>query len=150
MSCQAGGNYYWVDWSSSRGVHNHAVLGGKDLDGSQIYVGRAYHAGDWIPAKVIPQKRVAYISYGGNEIAVHNFQVLCEQRFQWARERNGRVPHNAVIGGRTATGENLYIGRAHHAGAHTVGKIHPSHGCLYIPFNGKEVAIKDYEVLTLQ
>jgi len=32
------------------------VRGGIDADGSVIYVGRAFHAGDMIPAKVIPDK----------------------------------------------------------------------------------------------
>lgn len=54
---------------------------------------------------------------------------------------------NAVPGGRTNSGETLYIGRAWHAGALTPGKIHPSHGNLYIPYNGGEVAIGTYEVL---
>ena len=32
------------------------VRGGIDADGSVIYVGRAFHNGDMIPAKVIPDK----------------------------------------------------------------------------------------------
>lgn len=32
------------------------VRGGVDADGSVIYVGRAFHNGDMIPAKVIPDK----------------------------------------------------------------------------------------------
>lgn len=32
------------------------VRGGIDSDGSVIYVGRAFHEGDMIPAKVIPDK----------------------------------------------------------------------------------------------
>lgn len=51
------------------------VMGGSDCDGSPIYVGRAYHNGDLIPAKVIPNKRVAYISWGGKEIQIHNCEV---------------------------------------------------------------------------
>jgi hypothetical protein len=25
--------------------------------------------------------------------------------------------------------------------------VHRTHGCLYIPFNGQEIAIREYEVL---
>lgn len=52
-----------------------AVIAGHDIDGSPIYVGRAYHEGDLIPAKTIPNKHVAYVPYGGMEVAKHDFQV---------------------------------------------------------------------------
>lgn len=67
--------YYWVDWSSHRNVPPTAVHGGVDRDGTQIYVGRAFHEGDWIPAKVIPEKHIAYVAYGGQEHGKHEFQV---------------------------------------------------------------------------
>lgn len=46
-------------------------LGGHDQDGTQLFVGRAFHEGELIPAKVIPAKNVAYIAYGGQEIPKH-------------------------------------------------------------------------------
>lgn len=44
----------------------------------------------------------------------------------------------------------MYIqGRAYHDGSLTVGKVQISHGLLYIPFDGREVAIdSEMEVLT--
>lgn len=51
------------------------VRAGQDIDGAPIYVGRAYHEGDQIPAKVMPSKHVAYIAYGGQEIAKHQYDV---------------------------------------------------------------------------
>lgn len=59
----------------------------------------------------------------------------------------GHVPSNAFTAGHTIHGEPLYIGRAHHMGTLTPGKVHTSHGCLYIPYDGAEVAIQQYEVL---
>lgn len=67
--------YRWIDTSSDSAVPSSALRGGVDIDGQQIYVGRAYHEGDWMPAKVIPGKNVAYVAYGGQEHAVHRFQV---------------------------------------------------------------------------
>lgn len=52
-----------------------AVPAGYDIDGSRIYVGRAYHNGHCIPAKVIPSKRVAYISWGGCEHIKRDYEV---------------------------------------------------------------------------
>lgn len=38
-----------------------AVQGGRDSDGSTIYVGRAMHHGVFLPAKVIPTKQACYV-----------------------------------------------------------------------------------------
>lgn len=124
---------------------------GTDADGTKIYIGRAFYEGDAIPAKVIPQKNAAYIPYGGKEVSVTaNLEVLRRVEYVWVPASNGKVPANAVPFGKTAGGEELYAGRAVHAGSQTPGKIQPSHGCLYIAFDGKEVAIKQYEVLCLE
>lgn len=142
--------YYWVDTFARSGiVPTTALLAGHDIDGTRIYVGRAFHEGDWLPAKVIPEKQVAYVSYGGAEHPKDHYQVLCEQRFEWVPTFGGHVPPGAVEGGKTSDGESLYIGRVHHDNAITVGKVHPSHGVCYVPFDGKEVAHDSYETLVL-
>lgn len=51
------------------------VTGGRDCDGSTIYVGRAFHDGDMLPAKVIPDKGVAYVCHGGEEHPKDEFEV---------------------------------------------------------------------------
>lgn len=126
----------------------HAVVGGRDTDGAQIYVGRASHEGDLIPCKVIPSKQVAYISHNGAEIAKPSFEILVGSDVSWNRERNGKVPSGAFAAGRTSTGETLYIGRVEHNRSITIGKVHQTHGCLYIPYGGQELSFKEYEVLT--
>ncbi|ENN73878.1 hypothetical protein HUJ04_010105 [Dendroctonus ponderosae] len=143
--------YHWVT-ITTRGASfpSSAVPAGTDIDGAPIYVGRSFFNGDWLPAKVIPSKHVAYISYGGKEISVDKFKVLCEQRFEWIPAENGHVPVHSVVGGKTASGEELFIGRVRHQGSQTVGKVHPSHKTCYIAFGGKEIAYKQYEVLVLQ
>uniref|UniRef100_A0A336MS45 CSON006343 protein n=1 Tax=Culicoides sonorensis TaxID=179676 RepID=A0A336MS45_CULSO len=139
----------WRSANPSTCYQPNTISGGRDVDGAEIFVGRAYHEGDLIPAKVISSKHVAYVSYNGKEIAKHNFEILCGGYTAWIQSSYGKIPANAVKGGGyTSSGEPLYIGRAHWAGSLTVGKIHPSHQALYIPFGGSEVAIKkNYEVL---
>lgn len=61
--------------TSGQSLPENAVTGGRDSDGSQIYVGRAFHAGDMLPAKVIPDKGVAYVSHNGEEHPKDNFDV---------------------------------------------------------------------------
>ncbi|XP_073829706.1 uncharacterized protein [Musca autumnalis] len=124
-----------------------ALEGGRDADGDTIYVGRVFKDGDLMPAKVIPNKGGAYVCWGGEEEKVDNFQVLVGAGFMWVACENGNIVPGAVPAGTTCDGETLYIGRAEHAGSLCVGKVHPSHGCLYIPFGGGEEKIDSYEVL---
>ena len=100
-----------------------------------------------IPAKVIPCKQACYMSFNGKEILKQNFDYLVGFGFQWVACANGHIPAGAVVAGNDPSGEVLYVGRAHHLCSLTPGKIHRTHGCLYIPYNGHEVAIKQYEVL---
>jgi Protein of unknown function (DUF3421) len=97
---------------------------------------------------IIKHLPILPVSFNSHEIPKYNYEVLCNGSTQWVHSGNGQHVHNAVIGGRTSSGETLYIGRAWHAGALTPGKIHPSHGNLYIPFNGGEIAVSSYEILT--
>lgn len=67
--------YSWIPSSSYSGVPPNAVLAGQDVDGAPIYVGRAFHEGDQVPAKVLPSKNIAYIAFAGQEIGKQNFDV---------------------------------------------------------------------------
>lgn len=180
--------------------YDAAVRAGRDADGCTIYVGRAFHESDLLPAKVIPDKQIAYVCHGGEEHPKTEFEILRSGDFVWEFATGGGVPANAIEVGRTADGERLYCGRALHEGTQTPGKVHQieqnssanyivsrtvsferekegliaqgiskiyesyyyyymyvklfqiqvSHGCLYIPFNGEEVSVNEYEVLVLK
>nr|XP_043067382.1 uncharacterized protein LOC108123965 [Drosophila bipectinata] len=124
-----------------------AVKGGYDTDGSPHYVGRAYHEGSLLPAKVSPSRGLAHVANYGKEHKKTTFDVLVGEGYSWVPDNYGHVPATAVIGGKKKNGEILYIGRAMYKNSLVIGKIDQSHGCLYIPFGGKEVAIRQYEVL---
>ncbi|KYM83378.1 hypothetical protein ALC53_06110 [Atta colombica] len=138
--------YKWVRWSSYAD-RNMMISIGRDLDGMNLVVGRAMHQSDMLPAKVKPDHGVAYVSHGGAEHMKHDFEVLMPAHFNWIRAGHGHVPEYAVEAGRTANGEMLYVGRTYHNGAPCVGKVQRSHGVLYIPFDGKEIPYREYEVL---
>ncbi|XP_052895734.1 natterin-4-like [Anopheles moucheti] len=123
------------------------VQAGVDSDGEMIFVGRATHKGDMLPAKVIPSNNAAYVCYGGKEILKDNFEVLRYGAYVWEYASNGSVPDKAMQIGQTRDGERLYMGRAIYRGAQTPGKVHPSHRCCYLPYDGAEVTVAAYEVL---
>ncbi|XP_077502283.1 natterin-4-like [Amblyomma americanum] len=138
-------------WKRCRGGHvpYNAVCGGEDLGGESLYVGRASHSGDLVPGKLVPSHGVCYVSWGEGEHGHDNYEVLVsnDALLQWLRASNGSVPSGAIQGGVTVTGERLYIGRARHHNTLTLGKVHPSHGCLYLPFAGNEHRYTEYEAL---
>nr|XP_022919390.1 uncharacterized protein LOC111428191 [Onthophagus taurus] len=131
-------------------VVKSAVVGGNDSDGCPIYIGKSNYNNDVIPAKVMPTKKAAYIAYSGKEHLVPEVEILCERKFKWVSWQKGdQVPKNAVIGGKTSN-EDLYIGRAEHNGALTIGKLHHSHNTIYIPYGGKEHPMNKGEVLVFE
>jgi len=83
----------------------------------------AFHDGDQLPAKVIPSKQACYISHNGLEVFKSHFEYLSGTGFSWVASSNGHTPKGAVIAGNTVTGEPLAIGRAHHEGSLTPGKV---------------------------
>lgn len=136
----------WVA-ASPNYTPGNAVHAGHDSDMSTIYVCRAFHNGDFIPGKAVPSRSSAYVSYRGEEIFKTTYEVLVGEHYIWVPAINGYAL-GAIEAGRTSNGEVLYVGRAHYSGSLTCGKIHRSHGCLYIPYGGREIRIDaNYEIL---
>lgn len=140
---------HWVE-ASDGNVPCDAVIGGMD-SGESIYIGRVQHEADLLPGKIVPSHRVCYVPYASCEFPHRTYQVLVsldQTQFDWVPESNGRLPPGAVQGGFSAKdNEALYIGRVFHEDTLTIGKIHCSHNCLYIPYNKEEVRYTYYEVL---
>lgn len=132
--------------------HPNAVVGGYDVNGEILYVGRSAIGGDILPGKIVPSHHTCYLPWDGKEHALREYEVLTsvgDTGLDWIYASCGHYPSNAIQGGMTKNGEKLFIGRAHHHGSQVIGKVHPSHHTLYIPFDGDEVSIKNYEVLCI-
>lgn len=66
----------------------------------------------------------------------------------WETASSGKYNPSTVVGGFDIDSrKKLYIARAMTDGEMSIGKIHDSHNCAYIPFTGKEVKMDTYEVL---
>lgn len=155
--------------TATGGYPLNMVEGGVDKDGTIIYIGRAFHEGCMLPgeltkqqlesifqvyrhilAKIMPDKNAAYVSKDGLEHPKSEFEVLRTGELVWDWADSGTVPDGGIVAGRTDEGELLYVGRAFHEGSHTPGRVQISHGCIYIPFGGKEIMLHQYEVLCLR
>lgn len=149
---ESSGEFDWVPTTSTmaNSLAGRAVVGGHEgWDGSPLWVIRAWHNGDLMPGKLSVRHCAASVVYDGKEVSVQNIEVLCArpENLRWVPASNGSAPPGAIPGGRTSSGETLYIGRARYQLSVTPGKVHPSHHSCYIGFAGSEVAIKMYDVL---
>lgn len=67
------------------------------------------------------------------------------EQLEWKHASGGDCPKNAVHAG-VDTGNKVYVARSHHEGHTIPGKLHKSHSSVYIPYDGKEVPVDDYQV----
>ncbi|XP_076804519.1 uncharacterized protein LOC143448598 [Clavelina lepadiformis] len=136
--------------------------------GETAYVAKSQIDNQEVTGFTTTNSNEAYISYGCNEHRKRNYQVIVNDHpssLYWIVDQHGHYPKNAVHGGRDR-GERLYVGRTCEPltdgrtasqdplttnrlaqDGCRIGKIHPSHGCLYIPYNGREYIFDSYEVL---
>ncbi|EGI57249.1 C3 and PZP-like alpha-2-macroglobulin domain-containing protein 8 [Acromyrmex echinatior] len=141
------GSVSWCDASGGM-IPPDAVEGGQDEE--PLFVGRAHHEGALIPGKVKPGHSVCYVAWGGAEHGKTDYQVLCGCKPTWVPVSGGTIPPNAIPGGETEDGEPLFVGRVHHEGTVTIGKVQPSHNVCYIPYAGSEIASSEYEIMVGQ
>lgn len=59
----------------------------------------------------------------------------------------GNIAPGAIVGGRKGMSEPFYIGRARYNKSRLIGRIEQNKGGMYIPCDGKECKIGEYEVL---
>ncbi|KIK67036.1 carbohydrate-binding module family 12 protein [Collybiopsis luxurians FD-317 M1] len=70
----------WVDASGHLNVENlglRPVEGGRDKDGSPLYIAEAPHNDAVHPGIASPKHDGAFIPYGGKQVQVHNYRILC-------------------------------------------------------------------------
>merc|ERR1711973_392343 len=141
--------FVWV--CSSGGEDVKGAITVEATESETMYVGRASHEDDLVPGKVHKSHNVLYVPWGGDEHAKESYQVLvadANAKYEWISSSSGEIPNGAIQGGHTSSGEPLYIGRIVHDGVLTTGKIHPSHGVVYVPYASKEHGYGcDYEIL---
>ena len=68
---------------------------------------------------------------------------------EWVAAQNGDLPQGAILAGREANDEPLYVAKASVANQVLIGKLNPSHGKAYVPHDGTELVVTSYEVLVI-
>ncbi|KAJ3117891.1 hypothetical protein HDU96_005024 [Phlyctochytrium bullatum] len=157
---QRSGNY-WKRIAGAQ-IPADAVTVGNDTDGKPLYVARAFINGGLHIGKMSPSFSTCLLPYGGAEMECFgDFEILCGiGSHSWvAIGKDGKRPENAFVGGYEEDGRLLYVSRAKvdkvtlldRKAALTPGKCRfdPSASC-NIPFDGKEVNLKSFEVLVVE
>jgi len=133
-----------------------AVLGCKADDGTDLAVGRAAYKGGMHPGKLNPKHTSLYISYGGEEIPMKEYEILVQEgadNVQWVATKGQLPPGQTPLKtGYEANGDPLYVarGKVNNNGSMAIGKLNPKYGLAYLPYGGKEVSVGDCEVLCMK
>lgn len=134
----------WVS-APTRGVPPGAFAAGEER-GEQILLCRAHHNGGVHPGKVVG--RACHIGWGGKEVPVSRYEVLTRVDWhEWVGASGGTVPPRSFVGGEE-NGRSLYVCRARHRGGLHPGKL-VGPNC-NVAFNGNEILVRDYEVLSIE
>ena len=162
--------YSWIDARDGE-VPQGALAAGMTSNGEVTYAARVVVNGVDVPGHLAPPKHYCQVSYAATEREHTQYQVLTIEDpagFYWKLDSQGHLPERVVFGGedgkkmgvgRTITGSDVSVGKTYKgvpirlptcktkASLQLVGKVHPSHGCLYVPYEGLEYIYREYEVL---
>jgi len=137
-----------------------AVVACQDDDGMDLLVGRAPFKGGMHPGKLNPSHSSLYVSYGGEEVPMQEYEILIQEgrdNLHWVEAKNGEVPPAALKIGYEANGDPLFVARGKvekdscdENFSMSVGKMNPRYGLAYLPYGGKEIEVAEYEVLCLK
>ncbi|XP_046810184.1 uncharacterized protein LOC111675893 [Lucilia cuprina] len=123
-----------------------AVHAGYDIDGTPMYVARAFHDGDYIPAKAFPSLNLACITFEDQEIVKSTYEYLTGKNYIWMSPAPFTV--GAVVVNPISTNEHLYMGRTNYSGSLLCGKFKRLEDRLYVSFGEREIPItSSFEIL---
>ena len=142
-----------ADWmkACNGNIPNRARPQGKEANGDPLWLARAKVQSKGVPkgvhpGKVRPAFQGANVPYGGKELKAKCYEVWVGPA-RWVKAHNGDIPPKAVPAGKDANGQTLYAARAWYADGLHLGKVRPEFGGANIPYGGKEVKVRKYEVL---
>lgn len=127
---------------------NAIKCGTIDDDQKPVYIGKAFHEGDLLPANILPHKKHAIVvTFENGEYRKTEYDYLCAppNSIEWVPFSDQIT--NAVVGGRNMYNKDIYIGRVEHCGTLVAGRIDPSENVLHIAWNGAVIPFAQFEVL---
>jgi hypothetical protein len=137
----------WVKIHDGNEIPPDAVVGGKDGDGSPLFVAHANYGGNWHPGKTRRDWNSTSIEYGGQELNVQDYEVLVgREGLSWVGVSQGNLPDNAVITGHENQ-NNLFSCRCEFNGTTQVGKTWQGLNACRIGYGNAGNVVPNFEVL---
>ena len=137
----------WVSVSKNN-IPKECEPAGYESDGSPLYIARARYENGIHIGKARKEFEGALIPFGGREIKVSFYDVYMGSQ-KWVSAKNGEIPIGALVAGKEADGNPLYVAKADFGGGTHIGKVSPRFGAALIPYDGKENSVQQYEVLVI-
>jgi hypothetical protein len=124
-----------------------AIRGGRDDDGTDLYVCNAFFAGGQHPGKLRSSFKGCDISFGGTENVVATYDVLVPY---WAAYPPSALETYAFDfpAGTDVSGAPLHVCRAYHLGGLHPGKTQEAWSTCNFGYGGKETTSGNYDILT--
>jgi hypothetical protein len=146
-----------VSWVLTHGktIPGGAIIGGRDTDGADLWITRAFYANGVHPGKAYRKSpKGAALSFGGKEIEVHLHELLVgdPRAVKWV-EQCGPLSIQSLCGARPVeggfedNGTALYVARAPYLNGTQVGKCSEKLSGCHFGYGGKEQIVTKYEVL---
>ncbi len=163
-------------WTKASGgvIPQGTLPAGTTATGEITFIGRATQNRQYVPGPLVSSNKCLLVSWSAFEQQHDDYEAFVASdhaAFGWELASQGEVPSNAVpvcerpgemiFIGRTVSGCDLSVGRTYQGipiqitapavpGTQLVGKIHPSHRCLYLPHGGREFLYQTYEALVIK
>ncbi|XP_068917934.1 uncharacterized protein [Tenebrio molitor] len=149
-------DYYWREYTGE--VPEDAILGGRDINGNNIYIGQAYVKNEGlVVVQITPGVRQVLAPMKGIKKIDKYIKILCgpQQKVFWMSSNSSNlhlalIDKHAVIGGHEDGLGYINIGRISHEGEVKIGKINSfsaESAQFYFNDNGLERLITSYEIL---
>jgi uncharacterized protein (TIGR02145 family) len=149
LAVKSQNNLQWIRIQSGNEIPANAVVGGKDGDGSPLFVAHGNYQGNWHPGKTRNDWNSANIEYGGNEVIAEEYEVLTNSgsvSLTWSSITNGNIPDGAVKAGQEGD-RPLFACRCNYEGSKQLGKTWQGSSACNIGYGGAGLEIPAYEVL---
>ncbi|KAJ3516540.1 hypothetical protein NLJ89_g1050 [Agrocybe chaxingu] len=136
-----------------KSIPKGAILVGREKSWN-LYISRAYYDGGLLIGKASDAfKKGGVVGCKNEEVHVEDYEVLAGDMSQLRWVASSGKLHLAslgarpVEGGREVDGTPIYVAKAPHKGAEHPGKVGENWDGAYIPYDGEEKLVKEYQVL---
>ncbi|KAK9768710.1 hypothetical protein K7432_000463 [Basidiobolus ranarum] len=139
--------YDWI-YASGGAIPPNAVQGGVESDGKPLFIARQFYQGGLHVGKAAPHLKSISIGYGGKEINLKDYYVLCgdARQLRWVECHGVCKPDNwrPIEAGHESDGKPLFVSKTRYDGGEHVGKAGTHlNGGMSFGFGGKEKTTKD-------